>query len=518
MTELRPNTDTLLTAADVLAALDADAAAEVGAQFVALAAGYVAEAARGEGPVTSAVGPAPMAARFREPLPRAGRPMAEVLDRVRHQIVAESNRLYHPMAMGHQVSAPLPAAVWAEVVVAALNQSVAVSEMSPSGTAVETAVIRWMAELAGFGPRAGGTLTSGGTEATFAALLAARSRALPDVWTDGVGADPPVLVCGEHAHYAVGRAAGQMGLGLRQVVTVPSADFRMDAGALERTLAELEASGRRVMAVVATAGSTATGDFDDLAAVADACERRGHWLHVDGAHGASALLSAAHRGRLRGVERAHSLAWDPHKMLQLPLAAGVVLVREERWLEAAFAQRAPYLFHAPQLSDAEEYDAAPRVWDQGLRSFQCSRRFDALKVWVAFQRYGADGLGALYDHLCATTARLHARLEEHPAFEPLHAPASNILCFRWTGARDVGTDAAALDAVQHPLRARYNRAGAGWITATVLGGRPVLRVTVMNPRTADAHLDALLAGLDAAGRAEQSATPARREELAPSMP
>jgi L-2,4-diaminobutyrate decarboxylase len=278
----------------------------------------------------------------------------------------------------------------------------------------------------------------------------------------------------------------------------------MDADALERTLADLEASGRAVLAVVATAGSTATGAFDDLAAAADACERRGHWLHVDGAHGASALLSAAHRGRLHGLARAHSLAWDPHKMLLLPLAAGVVLVREERWLEAAFAQRAPYLFHAPAPGDAEEFDAAPRAWDQGLRSFQCSRRLDALKVWVAFQRYGADGLGALYDHLCATTARLHARLSAHPAFAPLHAPASNILCFRWTGA--AGADEAALDALQHPLRARYNRSGAGWVTATVLDGRPVLRVTVMNPRTADAHLEALLDGLDAAGRAEWAAT------------
>jgi L-2,4-diaminobutyrate decarboxylase len=315
-----------------------------------------------------------------------------------------------------------------------------------------------------------------------------------------VGAEPPVLVCGEHAHYAVGRAAGEMGIGLRHVVAVPSRDYRMDAEALERTLADLEASGRAVLAVVATAGSTATGAFDDLAAAADACERRGHWLHVDGAHGASALLSPAHRARLRGLARAHSLAWDPHKMLLLPLAAGVVLVREERWLEAAFAQKAPYLFHPSRRPGQAPSDELERSWDQGLRSFQCSRRFDALKVWVAFQRYGADGLGALYEHLCATAARLHARLAAHPAFEPLHPPEANILCFRWTGA--AGADGAALDALQHPLRARYNRSGAGWVTATVLDGRPVLRVTVMNPRTADAHLDALLAGLDAAGRAE----------------
>ena len=458
-------------AADLLAAIEHDATREAGLPFLDLVARYFDDTRTGDGPVSRSHDPAAIAARFREPVPRAGRPLAEVVARLEADVVADANRLFHPMYIGHQVSAPLPAAVWADLVISALNQSVAVSEMSPSGTAVEGAVIHWMTELVGFGPRAGGTLTSGGTEATLAALLAARSRALPDVWSDGVGADPPVVVCGEHAHYAVSRAAGVMGLGLRQVVTVPSRDLRMDVEALERTLEELETAGRRVMAVVATAGTTATGSFDDLDAIADACEARDLWLHVDGAHGASALLSPAHRDALRGLARAQSLAWDPHKMLLLPLSAGVVLVRDERWLEAAFAQKAPYLFHVPQVAGAEEFDAAPRVWDQGIRSFQCSRRADALKVWVAFQRYGADGLGALYAHLCATTMRLHARISAHPAFEPVHVPESNILCFRWTGGTEAALDRATIDAVQHRLRARYNRSGDGWVTATVLGRR-----------------------------------------------
>jgi L-2,4-diaminobutyrate decarboxylase len=147
------------------------------------------------------------------------------------------------------------------------------------------------------------------------------------------------------------------------------------------------------------------------------------------------------------------------------------------------------------------------VWDQGVRSFQCSRRADALKAWVAFQRYGADGLGALYDRLCALAARLHARLAAHPAFEVLHAPESNILCFRHVADGDAG-DAAAADARNARLRARYNRSGAGWITTTVLGGRRVLRVTVMNPRTTDAHLAALVDGLAAAGAEEVGAAAA----------
>jgi L-2,4-diaminobutyrate decarboxylase len=207
---------------------------------------------------------------------------------------------------------------------------------------------------------------------------------------------------------------------------------------------------------------------------------------------------------MRGVGRAQSLAWDPHKMLLLPLSAGVVLVREERWLEAAFAQAAPYLFHEDthDAAHADEFDHAPRVWDQGVRSFQCSRRADALKAWVAFQRYGADGLGALYDRLCALAGSLHDRLAAHPAFEVLHAPESNILCFRHAAGE---RDPAVLDARNARLRARYNRSGEGWITSTVLGGRRVLRVTVMNPRTTEAHLDALVDGLAVAGADEARA-------------
>lgn len=474
----------------LLEALEDDMSPQAAASFAAIAADYLAGTRAGEGPVSTPLAAGEIAPRFDEPLPRAGQPLGQVVERVRRDVVADVNRLYHPMYVGHQVSAPLPAAVWSEVVIAALNQSVAVWEMSPTLTVLETQVVRWFTELAGLGPRAGGTLTSGGTEATFTALLAARSAAIPDVWTNGVGAEPPVVVCGEHAHYAVSRAVGAMGLGLRSLVTVPSRDHRMDVAALGSALAELDAAGRRVMAVVATAGSTATGSFDDLPAIADLCDARGIWLHVDGAHGASALLSPTRRALVRGLDRARSLAWDPHKMLLLPLSAGMVLVRDEAVLGGAFAQQAPYLFHAA---------SGERSWDMGPRSFQCSRRGDVLKLWVALQRHGADGLGLLFDRLCDAARALHGLIAGRVDFEALHEPECNILCFRYIPPP--GLDAPRLELLEQRLRERYNRSGAGWITATTLGGRRVLRVTIMNPRTSHQHLRALLDGLAAEGRA-----------------
>ena len=470
----------------ILDELERDTAFEEGERFLRVVAAYFARTRTGGDPVSTPHTAAELMARFAEPMPKNGQPLARVVERVAREIIPDANKLLHPMYMGHQVSAPLPAAVWMESVTAALNQSIAVWEMSPTGTVIETQVVRWLCELAGLGASSGGTLTTGGTEASFTALLAARAAAMPNAWRDGVGADAPVIVHGEHVHYSVTRAAAELGLGMRSAVSIPSRDWRMDVRALRERVAALRAEGRTIMAVVATAGSTATGSFDDLEAIADVCDETRLWLHVDAAHGGSALLSSAHRHRAAGLARARSIAWDPHKMMLMPLAAGVVLMRDERDLEAAFAQRAPYLFHGAAEGE--------RAWDQGPRSFMCSRRADALKVWVALQRYGADGIGALYDRLCDTTRALYDLLGTRSDFTALHEPESNILCFRYLRAE---TSEDELDTINRTLRERYNQSGAGWITTTVLGGRRVLRVTMMNPRTSQAHVERLVDGLAA---------------------
>ena len=450
---------------DILDDFESDATPAAGTLLLELVGRYLEVTRRGEGPVSTGLTPAELAQRFAGPMPRRGRPLDEVVAHLERDVLPHCNRLTHPMYLGHQVSAPLPAAIWTESLTGAINNSLAVAEMSPAITAIERQLIRWMAELAGYGAEAGGTFTSGGTEATFTALLAARARALPDAWENGIGNAAPAVVYGENAHYAVTRAIGELGIGLRAGVVVPNRDFRMDAAALNRAP-------------------------DDLESIGQVCEARGIWLHVDGAHGASALLSSRHRHRMKGIERARSIAWDPHKMMLLPLSAGMLVVRDERDIDQAFLQRAPYLFHGA------ENQAVP---DQGVRSFACSRRADALKAWVALLRYGADGIGELYDRLCNLTSELYGLIEQHPSFETFHAPESNILCFRFLG--DGRSDDAALDLLNKELRERFNRSGVGWITTTVLNGRRVLRVTIMNPRTRAEHLQRLLDGLSAeAGR------------------
>jgi L-2,4-diaminobutyrate decarboxylase len=428
--------------------------------FLTLATDYLAATRDRNMRVSTDATRGQLARRFGEPLPETGRPVAEIVARLRDQVIPDCNHLYHPRYVGHQVSAPLPAAIWTEALTAALNQSVAVWEMSPVATVIEHQVVRWLCDLAGFGAGSGGTLTTGGTEATLTALLAARARVCPDAWTAGLPHPAPVLVCGEHAHYATTRSAGILGLGMGNVRKIPSRGHAMNVTAL-RSVLDAEPN---VMAIVATAGSTPTGSFDDLSAIGALARERAIWLHVDAAHGGAALMSPTHRHRLAGLEHANSVAIDPHKMMLLPLQAGTLLVRDARDIDAAFAQQAPYLFHGSENDD---------LVDLGTRSLLCSRRADVFKVWVALQRYGSAGVGALYDHLCETTRAMYEAVCRHPEFEAIHEPASNILCFRHEGS----------DEHNRELRERYNRSGHGWITTTMLDGRRVLRATIMNPRT-----------------------------------
>ncbi|HEV8695215.1 MAG TPA: pyridoxal-dependent decarboxylase [Lysobacter sp.] len=461
----------------ILDEIERDMTGEVAARFTGLAADYFAAAAQAERPVSTRLTPEELLRRFENDFPEEPTNVEEITRRLAVDVVAESNWLYHPRYMGHQVTAVLPAAAWTDALISALNQSVAVQEMSPAITMIEHCIIQWLGGLAGFGASCGGTFTSGGTEANFTALLAARAHAMPDAWQKGVAGKMPVVLCGEHAHYAITRAVAQLGLGLDRALIVDSPQLRMDPAALKTKLTELRTAGTPVMAVVATAGSTPTGSFDDLNTIADVCDAFDVWLHVDGAHGASALLSPNRKHLMRGVERARSLAWDPHKLMLMPLSVGVVLVRDQRDLDAAFSQSAPYLFHGA-LDE--------KSWDQGGRSFQCSRRGEALKLWVALQRYGTRAFGLLYDYFSDLAAELHAIVSEHLRFEAVHEPECNILCFRYAGS----------DALNLRLRTEYNTRGTGWITTTMLQGQRVLRTTLMNPRIQSRHLHQLITELD----------------------
>lgn len=404
-------------------------------------------------------------------LVRIDGPRAAPLDLAR-LVARYSNQLHHPSYMGHQVCPPLYDSATAELLISFLNNSTAVFEMSPIGTAIEKEIVRWLADLAGYPETAEGTAVSGGSAANLTGLMAARARWNADAAST---AKRPVVIASADAHYSVARAAAIMGIPAADVVKVATDDgHRMDVDALEEALAAIEArDDAGVLAIVATAGSTATGAFDRLDEIALLRDRYRTWLHVDAAHGASVLLSPALAHLVRGLERADSFSWDPHKMMWMPLSLGTILVRDGVWLRRAFEADAPYLFHGGSEN-------------LGQMTIQCSKRADAIKLWLILRAHGTGPIVDALERVTALTRYLYDRVAASDDFEPVHEPELNIFCFRRRG----------LDDAQHAeLRERLIRSGRVWITSTVLRGERVLRVTMMNPRTTEQHVDAMLDAL-----------------------
>lgn len=370
-------------------------------------------------------------------------------------------QLHHPAYMGHQVCPPFPTAVIGDLVISTLNQSTAVFEMSPIGTVIEQEVVRWLADRIGYPSTSLGTAVSGGSAANLTGLMAARART----------PDRTKVLCSADAHYSIARAAAIMGIAADDVIKIPTdAEHRLDVKALERALRE----AGEVMAIVATAGSTATGAFDDLRAIAALRDQYDTWLHVDAAHGASVVLSDRLRPLVDGLALADSLAWDPHKMLWMSLSLGVILVREGRWLRRAFEADAPYLFNAERAGD-----------NIGEMTIQCSKRADAIKLWLTLQTAGTRPFVEAMEHVTDLTRYLYEQVLASDDFEAMHVPSFNIFCFRYRG--DDETNAA--------LRENLIRSGQAWITSTVLKGQRVLRVTMINSRTERGDVDRMMAAI-----------------------
>ncbi len=400
------------------------------------------------------------------------------------RLLAESNHLHDPRYMGHQVSAPLPMLALFEAVGALLNNGMAVYEMGPVQTAMELRALQWMARVLGMPAASDGVMTSGGSLGNLTALLAARQRH-GDAWQKG-GHDFCVLAS-EQAHYCVDRACRILGLSDQGLVTIPvDAQFRMRHELLPAAIEQARRNGRTPIAVVASACSTATGSFDPINAIADVCQQHDLWLHVDGAHGAAYALSPSLRPLLAGIERADSVVFDAHKMLQTPALVTGVLFRSAASCAAVFTQQASYLFAKK---------AEVEWWNRGHRTIECTKRAMGVLLYVAVAVLGEDRLRQDLERGVALARALAARVRGDAAFELAVEPQCNIVCFRHR-PRDIA--GSALDAHNASIRVRLLAEGTFYIVQTTLPQGVFLRTTLMNPRTTEADLDAMLAAVRSA--------------------
>jgi L-2,4-diaminobutyrate decarboxylase len=401
-----------------------------------------------------------------------GRRLSRFLDRY----LATATRLHHPAYMAHQVAVPHPTGALGSLIDGFTNNAMAIYEMGPGAAAIEFFVINWMLGKVGWapapypraeaiaGPAAGGVLTHGGSLANLTALLAARGRAAPDAWEKGVPQDLALLVPAE-SHYSIARAAGILGIGNAAIQHLEvDTNGRIRPDRIPDALDRVRSAGRRPMALIANACSTALGLYDPIAEIAAACRENAVWLHVDGAHGASALLSAQHRSLLAGIEGADSLVWDAHKLMRTPTLCAAVLVKDSRNLDSAFEQEASYLFHAKEQ---------PGV-DFIHRTVECTKAGLGLRFFSVLAALGESGLAAYVDRQFRLAKEAHAYISGLRDFECPARPDANILCYR---LRD-GDDADHL-AIRDALIAD----GSFHLSTAEINGRRYLRCAFMNPDT-----------------------------------
>jgi glutamate/tyrosine decarboxylase-like PLP-dependent enzyme len=425
-----------------------------------------------------------MARRFDAPLPEtgvdAGDALAEWLDRAEPGIVTSNG----PRYFGFVTGGTLPAALGGDWLASAIDQNGGIWSMSPAGAQTELTVIRWLKELFALPPEWHGVMTSGATMSNLVGLAAARQWAGERLGfnpaEDGLGGRPSIPVVSSTAvHASARKALGNLGLGRQAVRTVPADGGVVDVDALRETVEAIEGP----VIVVANAGEVNTGQFDDLEAVADICAEHpgGAWMHVDGAFGLFAAASSEDRDRVRGIERADSVAADAHKWLNVPYDSGFAFVRDEAALRAAFA------------TSGAAYLAGSGGWDADDFSAEMSRRVRAVAAWCALRSLGRDGYREMIDRCIANAVKLARWADEQPWLELMNAGRMRetpfmVVCLRFT---DPAWDAEEHDRRNRELLSALQADGRIYASTTVWDGQAAMRFAFDNWMTTDADVEVI---------------------------
>ena len=306
-------------------------------------------------------------------------------------------------------------------------------------------------------------MTHGGSLANLTALIAARKRLVPDVWQEGTPGDLALLAPAE-CHYSIARAAGILGVGRHAIYRL---DVDKNGVVIPDRLSAahqcLKNDGKRAIALVANACSTSVGLYDPLQEIGEFCQERNLWFHIDGAHGASALLSNKHRTLLQGAYLADSLIWDAHKLMRTPVLCAALLVRDHRTLDNAFEQEASYIFH-----DKEQ----PGV-DFIHRTVECTKAGLGLKLFLVLAALGERGVAEYVDRQFLLAMEAYNYIQGLSGYECAVRPQSNILCFRIEGN----------DSLQLALRDKLIAQGDFYLSTTAINDKRYLRLVFMHPGT-----------------------------------
>ncbi len=469
-------------------ALDPDEFRRLGHRAVDLVADHLAGIAAQ--PVFVPMSPEARAALVAQKLPDEGSRPDAILAAFEQRVLPYPMGNGHPRFFGWVNSAPAPLGVLADLLAAAMNPSCAGGDHA--AIYVERAATRWLMELIGYPCEPSmGLLVSGGSVANLIGLAAARHRAARDdgwsVRTDGLqrGRAPLVLYTSEQGHSCIHKAAELLGLGTDAIRSVGvDVDLRMDVDAVRTAIARDRAADRRPFCVVASAGTVGTGAIDPLEALADLCARERLWLHVDGAYGAVGAIVPHLGARYAGLDRADSVALDPHKWLAVPVECGAVLVRDGALLRDAFSLVPSYLRTEPDRG----FGGLPWFSEYGV---QQTRGFRALKLWMTLQHLGRDGVRDLVGRHVALAHHLAALVDAAPDLERLAPVTLSVVCFRYRPDHPED-DGAAVDALNKRLMEELQASGAAFLTQTTIAGRFALRACILHHATTESDVAALV--------------------------
>ncbi len=415
---------------------------------------------------------------FTAPLPRAPKPLEEIYASVAENVLGYPMGNIHPRFWAWYMGSGNFTGALGEFLAAIQGSNVGGG--NHAAALMDQQVVGWCKEMLGFPPSASGTLVSGGSVANIVALTVARNaKAGIDVRAHGIGERPVCFYGSDQIHSCHRKAVELLGLGdqaLRRIAT--DAELRVDITALRCAIEHDRASGRIPICIIANAGTVNTGAIDDIQALADLAAELGVWLHVDGCIGALLRIAPDNAWRVAGIERADSIALDPHKWLHAPFEAGCVLVRDANAHRGTFAVTPEYL-----ESTVRGLASAPWLYDYGL---QTSRGFRALKIWMSLMEHGIEKFGRLIDQNIAQGHYLSGRVEQHPQLELVAPTNINIVCFRF---RPDEMTAEGSKALNTEIMLRLQDEGTAVISGTTVHGAHCLRVAINNHRTRREDLD-----------------------------
>ena len=415
-------------------------------------------------------------------VPESGRGATGMLEDMARVLFANSTLNGHPRFFGYITSSAAPIGALADLLATSVNPNCGAWGLSPVATEIEKQVVRWVAELIGFSPKAGGLLVSGGNVANMVCLIAAiRAKAAWDVRANGVANQKRLIVyASSEVHTWLQKGADICGLGIDSFhsVDVDSVGaMRIDS--LRDRIVEDRKNGLQPAVVIGTAGSVSTGAIDPLRAIADLCANESLWFHVDGAYGApAAMLDDAHPD-FRAIASADSVATDPHKWLYAPLEAGTALVRDANALHTAFS------FHPPYYTfDGAAEDPPTNFHEWGPQN---SRGFRALKVWATIKQIGRDGYKRMIGEDIALSREMYRLASESTALEAVTQSLS-IATFRYVPERlrddrHEPVNLEYLNRLNTELLARLQRDGRVYLSNAVIGKIFALRACIVNFRT-----------------------------------